>query len=56
MSETITAKDINEQDKALLSDLQDALANCMKCGNCMEVCPVYKEVGKEAAVARGKLS
>ncbi|GMB00762.1 (Fe-S)-binding protein [Pelosinus sp. IPA-1] len=56
MTDKITAKDINEQDKTLLADLQDALANCMKCGNCMEVCPVYKEVGKEAAVARGKLS
>lgn len=47
---------INEQDKELLTDIQDALANCMKCGNCMEVCPIYKEVNKEAAVARGKLA
>lgn len=56
MTDDITAKDINKHDKELLKDLQDALANCMKCGNCMEVCPVYKELGKESAVARGKLS
>jgi len=56
MKDDITAKDINEHDKELLIDLRDALANCMKCGNCMEVCPVYKEIGKETAVARGKLA
>lgn len=52
----INKEAINEQDKELLKDIQDALANCMKCGNCMEVCPIYKEVNKEAAVARGKLA
>lgn len=56
MTKDITANDINNQDKQLLQDLQDALANCMKCGNCMAFCPVYKEVGKESAVARGKLA
>lgn len=52
----LTAQAINAQDKELLADLQDALANCMKCGNCMEVCPIYKELGTETAVARGKLA
>lgn len=52
----ISAQDILAQDKELLKDVQDALANCMKCGNCMEVCPIYKELGKESAVARGKLA
>lgn len=52
----ITAEAINQQDRALLADLQDALANCMKCGNCMEVCPLYKEIGTETSVARGKLA
>jgi glycolate oxidase iron-sulfur subunit len=47
---------INAHDKELLTDIQDALANCMKCGNCMAVCPIYKELGKEGAVARGKLA
>lgn len=56
MSDSISAKAINEHDKALLKDIQDALANCMKCGNCMAHCPVYKEVGRESAVARGKIS
>lgn len=44
------------EDKKLLADVEDALANCMKCGNCMEVCPIYKELQTESAVARGKLS
>ncbi|HWR42532.1 (Fe-S)-binding protein [Sporomusa sp.] len=44
------------KDKQLLSDIEDAIANCMKCGNCMEVCPIYKEIQTESAVARGKLS
>ena len=44
------------KDKQLLADSEDALANCMKCGNCMEVCPIYKELQTESAVARGKLS
>ena len=56
MTKQITAGDINAHDKELLSDLQDALANCMKCGNCMAVCPIYKETSKESSVARGKIS
>lgn len=52
----ISASDINAHDKELLNDLQDALANCMKCGNCMAVCPIYKETGRESSVARGKLA
>lgn len=56
MKQPISAQDINKQDAALLQDIRDALANCMKCGNCMEVCPIYKEIGLESAVARGKLA
>lgn len=52
----MTTDAMNQQDKTLLADLQDALANCMKCGNCMEVCPIYKEMGTETSVARGKLA
>ncbi|CQR72294.1 Lactate utilization protein A [Sporomusa ovata DSM 2662] len=44
------------EDKELLTDIQDAIANCMKCGNCMEVCPIYKELNLESQVARGKLA
>ena len=29
----ITAADLNAQDATLLADLDDAMANCMKCGN-----------------------
>jgi len=43
-------------NKQLLADLEDAIANCMKCGNCMEVCPIYKELKTESSVARGKLA
>ena len=39
-----------------LDEVQDALAKCMKCGNCMAVCPVYLTEKQEAAYARGKLS
>lgn len=43
-------------DKQLLAEVADAVANCMKCGNCMEVCPLYKELKTEASVARGKIA
>lgn len=44
------------EDKKLLADIEDALANCMKCGNCQEVCPIYKELKTESSVARGKIA
>ncbi len=47
---------VMEAGKQLLSQLENQIANCMKCGNCMEVCPIYKELGKESGVARGKLA
>ena len=51
-----TAADLNKQDTSLLADIEDAMANCMKCGNCQAVCPIYRETGKEQMVARGKIS
>ena len=39
----------------LLSELDDQLAGCMKCGMCQAVCPLYAETGREMDVARGKL-
>jgi glycolate oxidase iron-sulfur subunit len=39
-----------------LKEVQEALAKCMKCGNCMAVCPVYLTEKQEGAYARGKLS
>lgn len=44
------------EEKNLLADVEDAIANCMKCGNCMEVCPIYKEFKTESTVARGKIA
>lgn len=39
-----------------IEDIEDALAKCMKCGNCMAVCPVYVTEKTEAAFARGKVA
>ncbi|SHN79695.1 (Fe-S)-binding protein [Desulfitobacterium chlororespirans] len=39
-----------------LDSIQDELNKCMKCGNCQEVCPIYKENRREVSVARGKIS
>lgn len=52
----LTAEAINSQDATLLKDIEDALANCMKCGNCQAGCPIYRETSKEFSVARGKIS
>ena len=54
--DTVAAKDIQANDPTLLDDIRDALASCMRCGNCMAVCPIYKETKNEASVARGKLA
>lgn len=47
--------DIN-QLATMLKELDDQLANCMKCGMCQAVCPIFKRTGKEADVTRGKLA
>lgn len=39
-----------------LSCVQDELIKCMKCGNCMAVCPVYLTEKSESGVTRGKIS
>ena len=36
--------------------VRNELAKCMKCGNCMAVCPVYLTDKAEAGVARGKIA
>lgn len=36
--------------------LDDQLVNCMRCGMCQAVCPLFKETGKESDVTRGKLA
>lgn len=40
----------------LMKELDDDLAVCMRCGMCQAVCPLYAQTGREADVARGKLS
>ena len=41
---------------ALMRQLEDQLAVCMRCGMCQAVCPLFAETGREADVARGKLA
>jgi len=36
-------------------DLETSAVRCSRCGACQQVCPVYKELGTEAAVALGKI-
>lgn len=40
----------------MLKELDDQLVNCMRCGMCQAVCPLFAETGREADVARGKLA
>lgn len=39
-----------------LAVIRAELDKCMKCGNCMAVCPVYGAEKKEAAVTRSKIA
>lgn len=47
--------DMNQLIK-LLNELEDQLVNCMKCGMCQAVCPVFSKTGREGHVARGKIA
>jgi glycolate oxidase iron-sulfur subunit len=47
--------DIN-QLVTLLKELDDQLVNCMKCGMCQAVCPLFAQTGREGDVARGKIA
>lgn len=37
-----------------LSDFQEQIDKCSKCGKCQEICPIYKLTGNDCAVSRGK--
>lgn len=37
-----------------LSDFEDEINKCSKCGLCQSVCPIYKLTGNDCAVSRGK--
>lgn len=39
----------------LLTELDEQMIACMRCGMCQAVCPLYAETGREADVARGKI-
>lgn len=49
---TVTAKTVFDD----LETLKKELIRCMKCGNCMSVCPIYNVEKKESSVARGKIA
>jgi glycolate oxidase iron-sulfur subunit len=38
-----------------LASVEEEIINCMKCGNCQAVCPIYQISLREPAVARGKI-
>jgi len=40
----------------LFKNLDDQLVNCMRCGMCQAVCPLFRESGRETDVSRGKLA
>jgi glycolate oxidase iron-sulfur subunit len=42
-------------DASGLAALRKDIDACMRCGNCQAVCPVYYQVRREPAVARGKV-
>lgn len=37
------------------ADLEREVIRCIKCGACQSVCPIFREIGTEAAVTRGKI-
>ncbi len=39
----------------LMLELEDMVSACARCGACQAVCPLFRETGREADVARGKL-
>ncbi|MCL6519163.1 MAG: (Fe-S)-binding protein [Armatimonadetes bacterium] len=39
----------------MLNELDRLTFNCIKCGYCKAACPVYKEIGEEAASPRGRV-
>ncbi len=47
--------DINKLAQ-MLTELDDQLVNCMKCGMCQAVCPIFTQSGKESDVTRGKIA
>ena len=40
--------------EALIREWGPEAAKCSRCGFCQPTCPIYRETGREAHVARGK--
>ncbi len=53
--ERLTTNDETMVEKSL-KNLYDEVSRCNRCGFCLERCPVYRTVGREAGVARGRNS
>ncbi len=47
---------VKEKQKRKISIKKDQLFNCSRCGNCLAVCPIYKQTLDESVTPRGKLS
>jgi len=47
--------DINKLAE-MFKELDDQLVNCMQCGMCQAVCPVFAQTGREGDVTRGKIA
>lgn len=39
----------------MLSNYYEEIIRCMRCGNCLAFCPIFKETKKESESARGKM-
>ena len=40
----------------ILKEWEEKVSQCIKCGSCQSVCPVYLETSQETLVARGKMA
>ncbi|MGM0366442.1 MAG: (Fe-S)-binding protein [Actinomycetota bacterium] len=47
---------VKDKQKTNISIKKDQLFNCSRCGNCLAVCPIYKQTLDESVTPRGKLS
>ena len=45
---------VKQQAEIHLLEAAKEFQKCMQCGKCRSVCPVFKEMGNELYVARGK--